>query len=271
MKNITVILPINDINNDYELSLLDNSVKSIINSKKRPDKLLIVLSDNEHLKKLFDDYDFLDYKDNVNILINNTGKTDFQSQINFGVNSIDTEYFSILEFDDEYSNIYFDNVYKYIDEYYDKVSVFLPIVVDVNIENKFIHFSNEPVWARDFSDETGFLDNDSLLAYPNFQLSGSVIKTNVFKDLGGLKSNILMHFNYEFLLRATYFDEKVMTIPKIGYKKLNMRPDSIFHKIYHSSTDKMDIIEQKFWFNTAKKESYFKNERDIKYEDTVTS
>jgi hypothetical protein len=271
MKNITVILPINDINGEYELSLLDNSIKSIISSKKRPDKLLIVLSKNENLKSIFDKYDFGDFKSNTKIVINDTDNFDYQSQINFGVNNIDTEYFSILEFDDEYSNIYFDNVYKYIDQYYEKVSIFLPIVVDINPDNKFIHFTNEPVWARDFSDEIGFLDNDSLLAYPNFQLSGSIIKTEVFKSLGGLKSNIKMHYNYEFLLRTTYFDEKIMTIPKIGYKKMNMRPNSIFYKIYHSPTEKMDIIEQKFWFNTAKKESYFKNEREIKYDDVTIS
>ena len=30
--------------------------------------------------------------------------------------------------------------------------------------------------------------------------------------------------------------------------------------------EKIDILEQKFWFNTSKKECYFKADRGIKYE-----
>jgi hypothetical protein len=61
-----------------------------------------------------------------------------------------------------------------------------------------------------------------------------------------------------------------MTIPKLGYRKTNMRPGSLFHGYYHVEETKMDPVEARFWFNTARKESYFKKDREITYiEDKV--
>jgi hypothetical protein len=55
-----------------------------------------------------------------------------------------------------------------------------------------------------------------------------------------------------------------MTIPKIGYKHTNMRTGSIFWN-YKNGDDRLTQEEVKFWIDTAKKESFFTNERDIKY------
>ena len=197
----------------------------------------------------------------------NDGETDFASQINFGVEEVKTEYFSILEVDDQYATIWFDNVVKYR-KWYD-VDVSLPLCLDVNTEGKFLHFTNEPVWAKDFSDKQGFLDNDSLLNFPNFQLSGGVVKTEAYKSVGGLKPTLKLQFIYEFLLRMSYYDKKMMTIPKLGYRKTNMRPGSLFYD-YYQGDSKVDPVEARFWFNTARKESYFKKDRKITYiEDKV--
>jgi len=165
--------------------------------------------------------------------------------------------------------IWFDNVMKYR-KWYD-VDMSLPLVLDVNDEGRFLHFTNEPVWAKDFSDKQGFLDNDSLLNFPNFQFSGSIIKTESYKSIGGLKPTLKLQFIYEFLLRMSYYDKKMMTIPKLGYRKTNMRPGSLFHGYYHVEGTKMDPVEARFWFNTARKESYFKADRKIKYIKDVDS
>jgi hypothetical protein len=230
------------------------------NQKTLPEELVIVVPKNSEVKKFVESFTFEKVKFRI---IENDGKTDFCSQVNFGVNNISTEFFSILEFDDMYSTIWFDNVNKHI-KAYPNVSLFLPIVVDMTLDNKFIHFTNESIWAKDFSEKQGFLDNDILLNYPKFQIAGSVIKVEDFKELGGLKGSIKVHFGYEFLLRMTYYDKKVMTIPKLGYKKTNMRPNSIFWS-YENGETKIDILESRFWFNTAKKESYFKTDREVKY------
>lgn len=263
-SNLTVILPIlklNEVDRDY----FANAIASVREQKVLPETLMIVIPKNEELKKELESFEYGEnILDRVKI-VENDGDTDFCSQVNFGVSKIETEWFSILEFDDVYSTIWFDNFVKY-SESYDDVDVFLPIVLDVNTDNQFIHFTNEPVWAKDFSENLGFLDNDVLLNFPNFQLSGSVIRKESFTSVGGLKPGIKMFFNYELMLRLTYYDKKIMTIPKIGYKKVNMRPDSLFWEYKNVPEKIIDPVESKFWFGTSKKECYFKGDRGIKYE-----
>lgn len=253
----TIILPIHKLD-ETNTSYFERAIKSIENQKVKAEELLIVVPKGLEIKN--------EVLNNVkHTIVVNEGETDFCSQINFGVNNVKTEFFSILEVDDEYSKIWFDNVAKYISAYKD-VDVFLPIVLDVDINGKFLHFTNEPVWAKDFSDKLGFLDNDALLNFPNFQLSGAVIKTESFKAVGGLKPSVKLHFIYEFFLRMSYYDKKMMTLPKLGYKKVNMRPDSLFFNYYNTESEKIDAVEARFWFNTARKECYFKQDRGIKFD-----
>ena len=278
-SNITVILPIVTLDNlEYtfttvqegkpvqnKANYLSTALNSITTQKVLPEEVLVVLSkdvDSSVIESKIKESVNSD-KVNFRILVND-GESDFASQINFGVKDVKTDYFSILEVDDQYATIWFDNVVKYR-KWYD-VDVSLPLCLDVNTEGRFLHFTNEPVWAKDFSDKQGFLDNDSLLNFPNFQLSGAVIKTEAYNSVGGLKPTLKLQFIYEFLLRMSYYDKKMMTIPKLGYRKTNMRPGSLFHGYYHVEDTKMSPVEARFWFNTARKECYFKNDRGIKFD-----
>jgi hypothetical protein len=268
MDNVTVILPIYRLN-EKEKDYFANAVKSVVTQKIENKPQLLIVVTNEELKKEVESFDYdEEFKENVKVLIND-GESDFCSQVNFGVKNITTEWFSILEIDDEYSKIWFSNVKEYVGHYND-VEVFLPLVLDVNSEGKFLQFTNEPVWAPEFSDKMGFLDNDSLLNYPNFQTSGGVYKTETFLSIGGFKPGIKLHFVYEFLLRMTYYDKTIMTIPRLGYKKINMRKDSLFHRYYVDGDEKMRPDEAKWWFSQAKKECYFKQDRGITYEEEMT-
>ena len=56
-----------------------------------------------------------------------------------------------------------------------------------------------------------------------------------------------------------------MTIPRIGYKHMNMREGSLFWN-YKYGEKGMTENEIKFWIDSAKKEYFFTNQRDIKYE-----
>ena len=56
-----------------------------------------------------------------------------------------------------------------------------------------------------------------------------------------------------------------MTIPRIGYKHSNMREGSIFWD-YKYGNNQLTQDEVKFWIDSAKKEYYFKEDRNIKYE-----
>lgn len=265
MQDITVILPIYRLTSE-ERDLFASAIASIREQKVLPTKLMIVIPEGDtQLKTDIEDYNYGDKISNILTIVFNDGETDFCSQINYGVSQSDTPWFSILELDDEYSTIWFDNVQKYMEAYGD-VEAFIPIVLDVNGEGKFLHFTNEPVWAPEFSDKMGYMDNDSLLNFPNFQIAGGVYSKEAFNSIGGLKPSIKLQFGYEFFLRMTYYDKTVMTIPKLGYKKYNMRPDSLFHRYNHSETERLDPVEARWWFNQARKECYFKADRDIKYE-----
>ena len=111
----------------------------------------------------------------------------------------------------------------------------------------------------------GFLTNDTLLNYQNFQSAGMVIKKEKLSDFGSFKPSIKLTFVYEFLLRMTYNSLRVMTIPKLGYKHTTLREGSIFWN-YKNGSDVMTEKEVKFWISTAKKEYFFNEDRNIKYE-----
>jgi hypothetical protein len=56
-----------------------------------------------------------------------------------------------------------------------------------------------------------------------------------------------------------------MTIPKLGYKHMNLREGSIFWNYKYGETV-LDEKEIKFWIDTAKKEYFFTKQREINYE-----
>ena len=198
-------------------------------------------------------------------IISNDGSTDFISQVNLGIEKCETEWFSILEVDDEYKPIWLKSINEYMKSYTD-IDVFLPIVRDINPEGKFVSFTNESTWAYGFTEKQGVLDNEVLLDFQNYQISGGLYKTQVVKDNGLLKDNIKLTFGYEFLLRLTHNNAKVMTVPRVGYQHLNFREDSLFWLYKNDENLKLSEPEAKFWLETAKKEFFFKNKRDVNYE-----
>ena len=257
MKNITVILPIHTLSDDYK-EMLNNSLSSIEDFHNDV-KVSIVCPTS--LKKELKD---LSNKLEINIVANK-GETDFCSQVNLGIDNCDTEWFTILEVDDEFKPVWLKSMNEYSKVFTD-VSVFLPIVKDINVEGKFINYTNESAWAYGFTDMQGFIDNEVLLDFQNYQTSGGLFKTQVIKDNGKFKENIKLTFIYEFLLRLTHNGVRIMTVPKAGYQHVNLREDSLFWK--YKNDEKMILSENevKFWLDTAKKEFFFKNKRDVNYQ-----
>jgi hypothetical protein len=260
MKKITAILPIHKLNDNYDDMLLNavESVKEFYNDV----KLLIVAP--EKLKKDLTKID-LGQKLEINYEFHNSD-TDFCSQINVGAKVCDTEWFSILEVDDEYQKIWLKSVTQYMEENPD-AEVFLPIVKDINPMGELTNYTNESVWAYGFSEKQGIVDNEVLMEYQNYQISGGVYKTKTFLDNGGLKSNIKLTFGYELLLRLTHNGVKVVVVPRIGYKHVNLREDSLFWAYKNDETIKLKGNEAKFWIETAKKEFFFNNKRDVIYNE----
>jgi hypothetical protein len=257
--NISVILPVHELNEETK-QLFTNAVLSVKEQTVRPDELVIVTPKGSEAYNYIKDFDYGDYKASVTI-IENDGDTDFSSQVNLGVEKAKSEWISILEYDDEYAKIWFKNVVEYR-KAHTNVDIFLPIVVDVDPAGQFIGFTNEAVWANSFSDELGMLDNNALLAYQNFNIDGMVIKKSAYDEFGGFKSSIKLTFIYEFLLRMTFKDVKVMVIPRFGYKHINQRAGSLFSTYKES----LNPVEAKWWLSIAKKEYYFPKDRNITYE-----
>ena len=56
-----------------------------------------------------------------------------------------------------------------------------------------------------------------------------------------------------------------MTIPRIGYKHINLREGSLFWNYKNDEKTLLTEKEVKFWMETAKKEFFFKNKRDVTY------
>ena len=259
--SLSIILPIKSSKSKDFNDYFEKAITSIKSQTVGVEELLIVHTTEESLIDHLNGYDFGDL--NVTKILWDK-EPNYCEQINYGIKNAKGTWVSLFEFDDEYSSIWFKNVKKYIDSY-PQTQVFLPVVVETDEKGTFAGFTNEATFAANFSQEMGFLSNETLQEYQNFQTSGSVIKKSVVEDFGGFKSSMKLTFVYEFLLRLTYNSVSIMTIPKLGYKHSNMREGSIFWN-YKFSEDKMLEDEVKFWVQTAKKEFFFVDDRVIKYQ-----
>lgn len=258
-NTISVILPVHELNDETKI-LFTNAVKSVEQQKVRPDELVIVVPKKSSVSEYVKSVDFADIKDIVSI-VENDGETDFSSQVNLGVKESKSDWVSFLELDDEYANIWFKNVHEYMTAH-ENVGLFMPIVVDTDSNGTFVGFTNEAVWANSFSDELGVLDLNALLTYQNFNIDGIVMKKSIYEDFGGFKPSIKLTFIYEFLLRMTFKDVRIMVIPRFGYKHVNQRAGSLFE----SYKKTMDPAEARWWLSQAKKEYYFDKDRKITYD-----
>lgn len=253
-KDITVIIPVHKYNESID-TMLCEAVDSV------PKGMKIIISsfkgvDNAKCNGMLQ-------KSPITWLYNEDGDTSFQNLVNKGVEACDTEWFSILEFDDCYTSIWFDNFFKY-QEYNCEYNVFLPLVdlYDGKDNTKFLGYGNEAPWASMFSDKIGVIDSKSLSDYFDFYPNGGVFKKETWLEVGGLKTNIKLTFWYEFMLRLTNnMNGNIMVIPKVGYIHLLGREDSLID-FYRKSITKE---ESEFWFKTAKKEMFYKDMRDVNY------
>lgn len=260
-NTISVVLPLKTRTAyDFE-SFFEKSIESLKNQKDEFDELVIVHCDESQLESYLTEFDF----GGINVKFEKwTKEPNYAKQVNRGVEVSSSNWVSLLEFDDEYSKIWFRNSKKYMDIYKD-VDAFLPIVVDVDDKAVFAGFTNEATFAANITNEIGILSNDILQNFQNFQISGMIISKERFLNVGGLKSNIKLTFGYEFFLRLTHNSARIMTIPKIGYKHMNLRLGSLFWN-YKNSDDRLSADEVKFWIDSAKKEYFYNVEREINYE-----
>ena len=156
MKQITTIIPLNEYNETVK-EMLKMAVESYAETNKNDVSDLMFVGPKEVLEQVKKDQTveatYVEHEDSW-----------FSSLINAAAKKVKTDYFSILEFDDEFSPIWFDNVIKYIDAG-DNISVYLPLTEVFDYQHKEqgpIGYVNEAVWASSFSEQLGYFDNDCL-------------------------------------------------------------------------------------------------------------
>lgn len=260
-KDIVVVIPLHEFNEEVKV-MLGNAIYSV------PLKYKIFIStthnlvENTDLNKFVEE--FVSKGVNVSLVYEDSNsdaynKSDFCTLVNNG-SKVGHEWFTVLEFDDTYNSIWFDNVEKYM-EYMPETSAFLPLTELVDYSNgKFIGYGNEAPWASSFSEEIGVIDNDCLQQYFDFYLTGGVFNSKDWNELGGLKPSIKLTFWYEFLLRMTHNGKKIYVIPKLGYNHMLNREKSLYD-VYQKT---VNSDESQFWLNVAKQDYFYKTERDVK-------
>lgn len=261
MKDLTIIIPVNTFDQFVE-EYLENAVASCKAAGKETTKMFVgpkdVLDKIKNMEGAYEDWKYV-YNE----------KSDFSAQINTAVKECKTKYFSILEYDDEYTKNWFKNAEEYLkctDEEYEDISLYLPLTEIIDYEDKEngpIGYMNQAVWASSFSQKIGFLDNECLKDYMDFNTTGGIFNTEDFLMLGGLKESMKLSFWYEYLLRSINKGKKVYVIPKVGYKHLVNRPSSLMD----TYRKEMDSNEADWWIELAQKEFLFTNDRNKKYEE----
>lgn len=250
MKDIAVIIPVHELKDDTEKSLLIRAINNVKNCQKYYEhKLTTYIVTPLDLGN--------DICNECEVLIND-GATDFCSQINFAAKNVKEEYFSILEFDDEYNEKWFSMASKYFYTNED-VSLFLPINVQIISKDGYRQFGNETPWAMEFTQEIGYIDFNCLANYYGFNITGGIFNRNDFNRIGGLKPSIQVAFNYEFLMRITNKKLKVFVVPKEGYKHVIDRDNSLTDicggKFKQEEVDK--------WYALAQQEYQYDEDRGV--------
>lgn len=268
---INVIIPVHKLENDTDKKLFSSAYTSISTNPDVTPKSITIITTKDSTDDVKEQMSVLGETIPTFVIENTEEKTDFASMVKFGVDKTETEYFSILEFDDEFTDLYWTHIDKYINKYQD-CSLFLPLVGELDENSNFIKYSNELAFntelATNLSIVVGELSHTMLTRTPSFLISGGVFKKEDFNEIGGIKNNIKLTYIYEYLLRATNHDQKIVVIPKLGYIHRNGRANSITMG-YLNTTTPITQEEIKFWFDTAKKEFYFKKQRNLEYKPKV--
>lgn len=260
MKDLTIIVPLVEYKEEYK-ELYENALNSVVEGDVKEEASIIFVGPSSSLKIVKE----FNLGTREVLYLENSKNIDLPFQVNKAVKDVKTEYYSVLEFDDNYTTFWFNEVEKYIKSF-DNISLFLPLVEAFDFKRKevgAIAYANEPVWASSFSDELGYVDEQSLKNHFNFIVSGGIFRTKDFLSVGGLKNSIKVFFWYELLLRLNHNGKKIYVIPKVGYEHYVNRDGALSMQYQQIAQDELN-----FWFTTAQEEFVYKTDRKKKYENT---
>lgn len=263
MKDVTIIIPVHEYNDTVD-TLLKKALESVSDCRKefKDGHLPVVIVAPRRLDDILTHSDICQFIPETKIIWNE-GNTDFCSMINFGVDNISTDYFSILEYDDTYRKKWFKlaNDYFYGNE---SISIFLPLNV-IHTGNKNWQFGNEFGLSNAFitddvddTDDVGIINFKRIEKCSVFNLTGAIFNRDDFIKVGKYKSSIKVAFNYELLLRLTNKGLKCMVVPKEGYVHEVGREGSLTDTYNKTLSDE----EINKWFELAFREYVYDTDRN---------
>ena len=257
MKKITIIVPLHEYNEKYLKRALD-SIKIEDSFNEYYQILFIgpktICKKAEKLAKQLLQFE-------IRVLENT--ETDFHTQVNKAVFDCVTPYFTILEYDDKFTEIYFSTIQKYIKKH-PEYSTILTVNEFVNTKEELLSFANEIALDPSFANEIGVIGLEELEVFMDFNCTGGLFKTEDFISLGGLKKSLKIAAWYEYLMRSAYKNKNIHVIPKIGYVHTVDREDSYMSEIQKNISQE----EGRFLIETARKEYFFKEDRNLSFDNT---
>ena len=253
MRNVTIIIPVINMDNEKNKELLKRAIDSVDESQ------ILIVGDEPNINEV----EKMGLDKPIRVFINKSNDTTYSTNVNLGVREVKTAYFSVLEYDDVFTPIWFDNVQKYMENDTEETFAFFPLTEVIDINMGPVGFANEAVWASSFSEEIGYYDLQCLEDYLDFNTSGAIFKTDDFITLGLLKPSMKLSFWYEFLLRAAYKGKRMFVIPKIGYHHFIGRTESLSYQYGNNMSEN----EANWWLDLAKKEYFFPHDRNKTYQE----
>lgn len=193
------------------------------------------------------------------ILKEEEGNMNIQHFINKGVEKCKTDYFSIIQVCDLYTEKCFENEEKYKeDEKFDSsMMLTLQEVRDFeHLDRGSIAYMNEAVWANGFSNTLGVIDKECIEDFFNFSIFGALINKEDYLAVGGLKESMKACYWHEFLLRWIQYGKTAFVVPKVGY----------YITLGIPSNENFSDEELEFWNKTAKTEYFYKQDRNKTFE-----
>lgn len=191
------------------------------------------------------------------------------------------EAISIAEPEDGYSVKWFETADRYMIENTD-IAIFTPIIRNM-VNGAFSGVMNESPWVEGMSEEAGKFDLNLLQRFNCANPLGAVYRVESINEYAEktdstskpMKESMKLSHYYEFFLRMIYDDVKIMTIPRMGYEIKTVNKDYFTDSsckipqnlaIIPEGKGGMNPDEARFWFELAKKEFFYDEDRNKVYE-----
>lgn len=206
-NKITLIIPVVKASDNLaaDSKVLTESISKVLKFDELVDEVLvtgpkdaIANFDKTHFQKL---------------VMKENESDNYAKLVNDAVMDVTTEYFSVLEPNDEVSPAWLLNFERF-EQSKMHGDIYLYLAIARKQDGGFVSFVNEISWSSGFADKHGFINEDALKAFFLFKATGGIFNTEDFIALGKLKTKLEVATWYEYLYRSALANKTIVVIPK---------------------------------------------------------